>query len=83
MSTNEDPRETARRLLLNGETASFVAVAQEEETGATPLYLLVLDEGWKQSIVASRMYRDDARGLAYALADVLDCPVEDLKAEED
>jgi hypothetical protein len=71
------PAETARDWLLNGETAAFVAVAPQPKDGATELYRLVLDLGWRQSSIAAGMYLTDAWGVAHALSEVLECPLQD------
>jgi hypothetical protein len=69
--------------LLNGETAHGLTIVQhdDEPPKATPTYMLNLNIGWADSIIAERMYLHDARGIAYILADALDCPVGDVEAE--
>lgn len=75
MESHRSDSEAALDWLLNGETAEEVRVVPEEDSGATPLYMLVLSVGWAERIIASRMYDHDAKGLAYAVAALTDCRV--------
>lgn len=69
--------ERATYHLLNGETAHGLTVIRhdDESPQATPTYLLNLNIGWADEIIAERMYLSHARGIAYILADALGCPV--------
>jgi hypothetical protein len=70
--------EKARRHILNGETAEGLSVFREDDgSSATPIYGINLSIGWADHIVASGMYHHDARGVACALADTLDCVAQD------
>lgn len=69
--------------LLNGETANGLTIVQhdDEPPKATPTYMLNLNIGWADRIIAERMYLHDARGIAYLLADALGCSVGDVEDE--
>jgi hypothetical protein len=69
--------------LLDGETAHGLTIIKhdDEPPRATPTYMLNLNVGWADRIIAERMYLSDARGIAYLLAAVLECPVGDVEAE--
>lgn len=70
--------------LLNGETAEGLAIVQHHDKPpkATPTYMLNLNVGWSDHIIAERMYLHDARGIAYLLADALDCVVYEETPDE-
>lgn len=77
-----DERTAAERELLNGETAHRIVVFNSTPTGnATQTYSIMLDQGWCERIIASGMYDHDARGIAFALAAVLDCSTVEFPAE--
>lgn len=66
--------------ILNGETAHGLTIIQhdDEPPQATPTYLLSLNVGWADHVIAERMYLNDARGIGYILAAALDCPLGDV-----
>ena len=68
-------------LLKERETAGERNIAEglrivEEDHGATPTYMLVLDIGWAEKIIAQGMYERDARGVAFVLGAAMNCEVE-------
>lgn len=58
--------------------AECVVVSPQDNAGATPLFIVTLDVGWAQRIIAAGMYERIAVGVAHAIAAVLDCDVEQL-----
>lgn len=63
--------DNAKTILLNGETAERIIVTND---GQHPdHWLITLDYGWAQTIVATCDYPAHARGIAVALAEALDC----------
>jgi hypothetical protein len=80
-----DDRERGLFHLLNGETAHGLTIVKhdDEPPKATRTYMLNLNIGWADRIIAERMYLSDARGIAYLLADALDCVVSDVEGGED
>ena len=80
----EEGTKLAEKHLLNGETAYALTILQhdDEPPKTTPTYLLNLNVGWADRIIAERMYLHDARGIAYALAALFDCGVSDLEGDD-
>lgn len=70
--------------LLNGETAHGLAIVDDGEAPpkGTRTYMLVLNIGWADEIIAERMSLAHARGIAYVLADALECAVGDVEDED-
>lgn len=66
--------------LLNGERAEQIRVTHLDDQ--TPdRWLIVLDGGWFETIVATCDYAAHARGVALALAEVLDCEASGVPEE--
>lgn len=47
----------------------FEVAQQEFPDGATPLYMITVDEGWRTYILCTDMYEDKAEWLAQVLND--------------
>jgi hypothetical protein len=60
--------------LCSGEKAERIIVTSDGETPEH--FLLTLDYGWAQTIIARCDYDHDAAGVASAVALALDCDVE-------
>lgn len=75
--TRHTPDETEPHYqLCNGETAERIVVTDLGVSVVPNRWLLTLDYGWAQTIVATCDYADHARGVAAALALALDCDVD-------
>lgn len=71
---NDEQIKRAREEILDGAQAYELAVLRESGTGAAPTYTLVLHMEGQERVLACRMFKSDACGIAHALAVVLDCP---------
>lgn len=61
--------------LIDGEKAAEIRVLHDGETKATQGWLLVLDYGWAETVVAHCSYERHARWVADCMGEALDCPV--------
>lgn len=71
--------EEVEEQLCNAETAARVLVTRTDKPPVK--WLLTLDYGWAQTIIATCDYDHDAHGVAAAVAVALDCDVEWLDSE--
>lgn len=64
--------------LLTGHStdAECLRVFPVDGESATPMFGIVLDQGWCKRIIATGMYRRDAVAIAQSVGLVLGCPVE-------
>lgn len=64
--------------LLNGHStdAEGLRVFPVDGESATPLFGIMLDQGWGERIIATGMYGRDAVAIAQSVGLVLECPVD-------
>jgi len=60
-------------LRLNDTDPARVKTVEQEHAGATPLFMVCVDYGWAETILASDAYAHHAQGLALAVAALFDC----------
>ena len=73
MTHRTDRSYRAAAALLDDESAELLRVMRHDER---PVWLIVMDYGWAETIIAECDYDHHARGVALAVAEVLGCEVE-------